>query len=167
MVSIACDIIQPTSGRKGFCWRCEAALPPRRRKWCSEDCAELYWRNHSWSYTREAAIRRDNWRCRICGYGQDFIRTGLEVNHIVPLEGIGYGDGCHNHLDNLETLCHGCHVIVTTRQGRMRKAGSLQPPLILEPIATGPRLIMFRRFIIGIPGGRRGVEHADVHHLRH
>lgn len=55
-----------------------------------------------------------------------FTRTGwakrlqldlsLEVNHIEPRRGAGYGFGCWNHQDNLETLCHGCHVEVTTAQ---------------------------------------------------
>lgn len=46
----------------------------------------------------------------------------LEVNHIVPREGRGYGWGCHHHLSNLETLCHPCHVAETTRQGTERRA---------------------------------------------
>lgn len=42
----------------------------------------------------------------------------LEVNHREPRNGDGYGVGCWHHLDNLETLCHGCHVEETTRQRR-------------------------------------------------
>lgn len=42
----------------------------------------------------------------------------LEVNHIVPRNGDGYGVGCWHHLDNLETLCRSCHVEETTRQRR-------------------------------------------------
>lgn len=45
----------------------------------------------------------------------------LEVNHIVPRNGAGYDQGCHHHLDLLETLCHGCHVVETTRQIRERR----------------------------------------------
>lgn len=40
----------------------------------------------------------------------------LEVNHIAPRRGRGYGPGCHHHLDNLETLCKPCHVAVTNLQ---------------------------------------------------
>lgn len=40
----------------------------------------------------------------------------MEVNHIAPRNGGGYGTGCHNHLSNLETLCHLCHVQVTKNQ---------------------------------------------------
>jgi hypothetical protein len=46
----------------------------------------------------------------------------LEVNHIVPRNGAGYGFGCWNHQDNLETLCHGHHVEVTNAQRVERKA---------------------------------------------
>lgn len=44
----------------------------------------------------------------------------LEVNHIVPRVGAGYHEGCHHHLELLETLCHTCHVRVTTEQRRAR-----------------------------------------------
>jgi hypothetical protein len=40
----------------------------------------------------------------------------LEVNHIDPRVGQGYNSGCWNHQDNLETLCHKCHVKTTRRQ---------------------------------------------------
>ncbi|MCU1352007.1 MAG: 67, gp67 [Acidimicrobiales bacterium] len=46
----------------------------------------------------------------------------LEVNHLVPRLGRGYQAGCHHHLDNLETLCHRCHVAVTTQQQADRRA---------------------------------------------
>lgn len=44
----------------------------------------------------------------------------LEVNHIDPRRGGGYGPGCWNHLDNLETLCHRCHLDVTAEQLRQQ-----------------------------------------------
>lgn len=45
----------------------------------------------------------------------------LEVNHIEPRVGRGYGWGCHHHLTNLETLCHLCHVDETNRQKAARR----------------------------------------------
>ncbi|OHU57105.1 hypothetical protein BKG82_13020 [Mycobacteroides chelonae] len=49
----------------------------------------------------------------------------LEVNHIEPRMGRGYGFGCHNHLTNLETLCHRCHVAETNRQYAERRGDQL------------------------------------------
>lgn len=57
------------------------------------------------------------WRCFPDETARDQA-TSLEVNHIAPRRGKGYGSGCWNHLDNLETLCHQCHVDVTTAQRR-------------------------------------------------
>jgi hypothetical protein len=53
------------------------------------------------------------------------LASSVEVNHIVPRRGNGYGSGCHHHLDGLETLCHRHHVAVTARQQREagRRAG--------------------------------------------
>ena len=62
------------------------------------------YREHSWSYSNTRARIRDNHKCVTCGSVDD-----LEVNHIIPLLGRGYGPGCAHHLDNLETLCKPCH----------------------------------------------------------
>ncbi|QPG69108.1 HNH endonuclease [Mycolicibacterium mucogenicum] len=56
-------------------------------------------------------------------------RPWLEVNHIDPRVGRGYGFGCHNHLSNLETLCHGCHVTETNRQAAERRG---DPPAVVQ-----------------------------------
>ena len=103
-------------GQKGLCWQCGGILGKYKRKWCGQDCALLYARNHSWGYARDAAFQRDEGICQRCGSVQ-----GQEVNHIEPRRGQGYGPGCHNHQSNLETLCHDCHVKVTKEQGRIRR----------------------------------------------
>lgn len=47
----------------------------------------------------------------------------LEVNHIEPRRGGGYGQGCHHHLSNLETLCATpCHAGVTAEQRRAARS---------------------------------------------
>lgn len=99
----------------------------------------MYERNHYWNAARRAAVIRDVFSCVKCGWAEGefyehYLRTGqmvlwsraqltkrrpdnwLEVNHIVPRQGAGYGTGCWNHLANLETLCHKDHVKVTRRQ---------------------------------------------------
>ena len=112
---------------KGHCWRCDAELPKYRRKWCSDDCALLYARNHSWGFARFAALKRDNHTCQRCGIKVIDSHTypdksvWAEVNHIDPRCGMGYGPGCHNHQENLETLCHPCHLKTTKKQNSARR----------------------------------------------
>jgi len=64
-------------------------------------------------------------------YGPFAVFWAAEVNHIVAREGAGYGNGCHNHQDNLETLCHKCHVKTTTQQGRERRRAA-SPQIAME-----------------------------------
>ncbi len=45
----------------------------------------------------------------------------VEVHHVVPRQGAGYGAGCHNHLDGLVTLCHRHHAAITAAW--LHKAG--------------------------------------------
>jgi len=77
--------------------------------------------------------RQTDWYRRIV------LDRSLEVNHIRPRGGRGYGMGCHHHLTGLETLCFRCHREVTELQragiivaGRdlneLRSAGLLDPP---------------------------------------
>lgn len=51
------------------------------------------------------------------------LACSVEVNHIDPRRGGGYGSGCHHHLDGLETLCHRHHVTVTVAQRQAARAG--------------------------------------------
>lgn len=51
------------------------------------------------------------------------LRCSVEVNHRIPRRGGGYHSGCHHHLEELETLCHRCHVLVTNAQGADRLVG--------------------------------------------
>jgi hypothetical protein len=130
-----CSLL-PYADTRGVCAACGTRIE-RLQRWCSDDCARFYERNHYWPNARVAALQRDGHRCIKCDWhkelfdqladGQYFMwsRTALtqnsddnwlEVNHITPRLGQGYGMGCHNHLSNLETLCHRCHVKVTRRQ---------------------------------------------------
>ena len=58
----------------------------------------------AWERIRLVALDRDGWRCQVCG------RAGrLEVDHRIPL----HKGGEALDLDNLQTLCAGCHVAKT------------------------------------------------------
>lgn len=74
------------------------------------DCGEPE-EEHSWYISRRKAMARDGNKCVSCGSTEK-----LEVNHIEPRLGEGYGPGCHHHLKNLETLCRSCHRKVTNGQ---------------------------------------------------
>jgi hypothetical protein len=99
-----------------LCWLCGKPFPKGMRRWCSGVCADLFWGNHGWSWARIRAMERDGRACVRCQG-----KHSLECNHIVPLVGSGYENGCIHHLDGLETLCHDCHVAETTRQIRERR----------------------------------------------
>lgn len=69
-----------------------------------------------WTLARAAALRRDNYTCVECGT----TAAVLEVDHIEPCWGKHAQNGCHHHLDNLQTLCHDCHVAKTNKAARDR-----------------------------------------------
>lgn len=118
----------------GTCGACGAPLVGRNHWFCPSpyrtrdhtSCRDRYMENHRWGEARSAAIRRDKSVCRRCGGPAEASRIKPypwepdtwppEVNHIVPRNGQGYGIGCHNHQDNLATLCHACHLVVTAEQ---------------------------------------------------
>jgi hypothetical protein len=124
-----CAEFLPHRAAPGACDRCGTQLTGRQRRWCSRDCEKEWLRQHHWDWARNAAKQRD---------GQQCVRDGctttwaLEVNHIEPRVGRGYGFGCHNHLANLETLCRPHHIEVTTQQRRQR-----QPSPALVPSNQG------------------------------
>ena len=118
----------PHADAPGVCDRCGTELTGRQTRWCSSSCMNEWRAQHDWGMARNAAKKRDHHQCVKCGAeGQYDWRepekaVRLEVNHIVPRVGRGYGFGCHNHHDNLETLCHPCHVEVTKQQAANRRA---------------------------------------------
>ena len=68
-------------------------------------------------------------------YAEFVLPLTAEVNHVDPRVGSGYGFGCWNHQDNLETLCHRCHVRVTTQQRKDRRAE--QAARVVEEMRPG------------------------------
>lgn len=112
---MTCEILA-YAGVPGRCDLCGTVLGPKRRRWCSKGCQWEFTLNHRWTQARREARRRDRNRCTSCSSS-----TRLEVNHIVPRNGAGYGWGCHHHQTNLQTLCHSCHVKVTNAQAAARR----------------------------------------------
>lgn len=116
---MSCPLVPPEATIAGNCGWCGKELPRSKdgsilhnRRWCLGH-GRSWWVNHGWTWARAEALKRDNYRCVRCES-----KHALEVNHIVPRRGAGYGNGCHHHLDGLETLCHECHGTETKRQLR-------------------------------------------------
>jgi hypothetical protein len=106
------------------CDLCGAPLVGRQQRWCSLECSDTYWPHHSWKVARETALGRarigiKRYRCAICGCGT----RSPEVNHRTPALGAHSQTSCAHHQDNLEVLCHDCHLGVTVAQ---RAAGLLR-----------------------------------------
>jgi hypothetical protein len=105
---------------------CRAPLDGRRSAYCSDQHAREFARHHVWANARTAARRRAKWACERCGFKPADVKKDperrflfrrhelrLEVNHIHPLGGRYRGVTCLNHQENLEVLCHSCHLLVT------------------------------------------------------
>ena len=115
---LACPLSSWT-GTDGHCQWCDKAIPDgRRRVYCSDKCRRAFEREHFWPRARATARRRGN---RTCANGCE---GRIEVNHIAPLVGAGYGPSCAHHQTNLELLCTTCHRVVTARQRSERLAAS-------------------------------------------
>ena len=76
----------------------------------AKDFAIKFYRSKLWRNARQHALARDHYTCQRCGG-----RAG-EVHHIIELTPNNIND---DHialsLDNLESLCHDCHNLLTQR----------------------------------------------------
>ena len=95
------------------CNKCGAPLKGRRTRWCSNTCSLWHSNNHRYTQARRQALRgAATYQCAHCkGH-----TTAPEVNHIIPCKGKHGVTGCHHHQDNLEVLCHECHLKATAAQ---------------------------------------------------
>lgn len=130
----------PFADTAGVCDACGKPLTGRQQRWCSFECSRVEAPHHDWNAARRAAKRRDGHKCVKCGRADEVderFRSILEVNHIEPRVGKGYGWGCWNHQDNLETLCHECHVEVTKAQAAARRAAYREHVKAVEARESG------------------------------
>ena len=66
--------------------------------------AHVAYSSRAWERLRRQVFDRDGWRCRACGApGGPF-----ECDHIRPVQ-----RGGETVMDNLQTLCVGCHIAKT------------------------------------------------------
>lgn len=113
-------------GDETRCRWCDKTLSGRQRRWCSHECANLFGRNHWWSWASKAAKKRDGNQCIECkqdplivfaakveaGWSEDAARKFmiLETDHVEQILGRHAQTGCHHHLDGLRTLCAHHHL---------------------------------------------------------
>jgi len=115
---------------QGICAMCGGELPERRRAYCSAKCAELYEHLFFWQTASLDAFRRANRTCQRCGrddmntpsvgQGSWAEHSGMNVHHIMPLNG---EDRTWHRLNmplNLRVLCHDCHVYEHSKKYKLR-----------------------------------------------
>jgi 5-methylcytosine-specific restriction enzyme A len=86
-----------------LCRNCDNQVSQNRRHYCSEACMESYVRNHYWFYVRKDVLKRDKYKCSICGEKKK--KRELDVDHIIPIR---IGGQLFDKI-NLRTLCKECH----------------------------------------------------------
>jgi 5-methylcytosine-specific restriction endonuclease McrA len=86
-----------------LCRNCSNPVAKGRRHYCSSKCMHEFVRNNLWAWVRLDVLRRDNYKCSICGHR--FGRSQLDIDHIIPVQ-MG---GELFKKENLRTLCKGCH----------------------------------------------------------
>lgn len=100
---------------KGECANCGKQLTGNQIYYCSDDCKSEFYANHPtsvrWNDLRSKALERDNNKCVKCGGPAD------EVDHIKEI----WEGGSEFDLDNLQSLCHNCHVAKTNKNRRKRQ----------------------------------------------
>lgn len=120
-------ILTGYESEKDICWWCGKPIVQGKRKahYCrvrSHDdfvsCFKQYHRHFNWGYAAEWALERAGYRCENCGCKENnirwggFIRTNLEVHHIVPLLGGSRFFSAYNLPWNLIVFCRDCHLEV-------------------------------------------------------
>jgi 5-methylcytosine-specific restriction endonuclease McrA len=82
-----------------LCRWCGAVLTGRKRAWCGKACVNQVRLMVDWRYIRGRIMRRDKYRCVLCG------ARAAEVDHIIELADHGsWWDPL-----NLRALCLPCH----------------------------------------------------------
>jgi len=115
---------------QGICVMCGGELPKSRRVYCSDKCAEFYKHLFFWQTASHDAFKRAGERCQRCGRGCMDVpllgegswaeRSGMEVHHIIPLNGEDRTWHRLNMPYNLRVLCHKCHVYEHSKEYKQK-----------------------------------------------
>jgi len=102
-----------------LCRKCGTTLSGRKTSWCSYDCEKAVLLLVEWRYIRKCILRRDRWRCKICG------DPAREVDHIIEI----IDGGSFYDWDNLRALCGKCHQAKTNAARTARAAAKKREKL--------------------------------------
>ena len=110
--------------KKGFCLLCEKKLPKGKKKYCSDEEFQNWFKQFNppflWNDIRKKVLRRDKYTCRKCGRKRKRINSWgdydikLVADHITP---IALG-GSEWDLDNIQTLCEDCNKVKTREDAK-------------------------------------------------
>ena len=116
----------------GGCFWCGKELEGRRR-FCGHRSGHwtLYNNYFCWSFARGWCLERYGYQCANCGYHgvvprgdhPSWYTEGLEVHHIIPLEGMERAYSPDNVPWNLIALCHDCHQLIHAVMRESNKPG--------------------------------------------
>lgn len=142
------------------CRQCGKTIT-RGRAYCSGACSDAFQWNHFWNRARWKAIKAsfspDSEIYRTLGLDAaaicarckgpakairwpETVENGRvypasywtpEVNHKIPLNGVRPDFGCCHHQDNLECVCHPCHVLIGIEQRAAGLIGKRKPQIVL------------------------------------
>jgi hypothetical protein len=111
----------------GYCFWCGGSFPDNRhRHYCSTTCSDEYHRHFRWSAASRYALIRSDYHCQICNLKSEGM-YGLEVHHIVPVNGGYRVVNALNCPCNLIVLCKTCHDAWHLKQNKIDKRGFLVP----------------------------------------
>ena len=136
----------------GHCFWCGKEITGRRR-YCGgrSGCWTQYQRHFAWTYASSWALRRAEHHCENCGKsvieiepigGRYNERSGLEVHHIIPLNGSRRDISPYNIFWNLICLCHECHMLIHTVM-REPKEVLIKPDMFELAIQKGQGVFEF------------------------
>ena len=101
--------------------------------YCSTECKTSFEENHWWGAARLAALGYEYIGAgyyspktgKPCAHADETCEGGLEVDHMVPFNGLRrYDWGCLHHQNRLQPLCQSHHVRETKAQRRDGRLGT-------------------------------------------
>lgn len=108
--------------KKCFCGKTKSDFQPKQQKYCCKKHSQDWYDRTTYVNWHKDAFLVQHPKCYRCGDTDQYRKGGygrsnLEVDHIIA---IMFG-GHPWHEDNLQTLCHKCHVVKTNSDRQIQK----------------------------------------------